>query len=286
VSEAVASAQEREVVVPGISFMSANYVARELGYGVADEWGPYDAATNAAFSPLETYGERLDAVLGAIRGAGFDALDLWTGHLNWRWATPEHLRMATAALSRHGLRVVSLAGSFGVTAADLAAACRVADAVGTTLLGGMGEVLVDDRPGAESVLREHGARLAYENHPERTPAEVLAKIGDAADVLGTALDTGWYATQGYDPVRAIRELQRRLLHVHLKDVEHPGTHVTCAYGTGCANIAGCVDELVAIGYEGTISVEHHPFDADPTAACVEALALLRDRLARVEQGAA
>ena len=35
-----------------ISFMSANYVAKELGYGAVDEWGPYDLATNAAFEPL------------------------------------------------------------------------------------------------------------------------------------------------------------------------------------------------------------------------------------------
>ena len=36
-----------------LSFMSANYVAKELGYGAADEWGPFDDATNAAFEPLE-----------------------------------------------------------------------------------------------------------------------------------------------------------------------------------------------------------------------------------------
>ena len=37
------------------------------------------------------------------------------------------------------------------------------------LLGGMGDVLRDDLPGAEAVLREHGVRLGYENHPEARP---------------------------------------------------------------------------------------------------------------------
>ena len=44
-----------------VSFMTANYVARELGYGAADEWGPFDAATNAAFQPIGTFPERFDA---------------------------------------------------------------------------------------------------------------------------------------------------------------------------------------------------------------------------------
>ena len=267
-----------------VSFMSANYVAEKLGYGAAEDWGPCEAATNAAFAPLETFGVRFEALLGTIRAAGFEALDLWTAHLNWRWATADHLRIATQALEHHGLRVVSLAGNFGSTPDELDSACRLATALRVPLLGGMAEVLFSDRAATEAVLREHGVRFAYENHPERTPAEVLAKIGDAADVLGTAVDTGWYATQGYDPVRAIVELGDRILHVHLKDVEAEGTHVTCKYGTGCAAIAQCVDALVALGYHGALSVEHEPYDFDPTDECTEMLAMLRAQLADREVG--
>ena len=46
------------------------------------------------------------------------------------------------------------------------------------------------------------------------------------------------------PSQAIEELSERLFHVHLKDVEAPGTHVTCMYGDGCARISDCVDELL------------------------------------------
>jgi hypothetical protein len=60
-----------------LSFMSANYVATELGYGTADQWGPFDAATNAAFEPLESFGARFDALLTSITDIGFDAVDLW-----------------------------------------------------------------------------------------------------------------------------------------------------------------------------------------------------------------
>ena len=52
--------------------MSANYVAKELGYGAADEWGPFDVATNAAFEPIETFPARFDALLTSITEIGFD----------------------------------------------------------------------------------------------------------------------------------------------------------------------------------------------------------------------
>jgi sugar phosphate isomerase/epimerase len=249
-----------------LSFMSANYVADELGYGAADEWGVFDAATNAAFEPLGTFPARFDALLARIRWIGFDAIDLWFSHLNWRWATAEHVAVARETLARHGVRVVSFAGGIGDTVADVEAACRLANALDVDLVAGLAGVVHTDREGAAAVLDAHGVRFALENHPERTPAEVLAVIGDAPS-LGAAVDTGWWATQGYDPVDAIHELADRLFHVHLKDVEEPGTHVPCMHGDGCARISDCVDALLGIGWSGPVSIEHHTFDRDPTEEC-------------------
>lgn len=262
-----------------LSFMGANYVAKELGYGAAEEWGPFDVATNAAFEPIETFGTHFGDLLTAVVGAGFEAMDLWLAHLNWRWATPEHVAVARDLLDTKSVRVVSLAGNFGASASDLESACRLANALQVDLLGGMGDVLRLDRPGAESVLREYGVRFGYENHPERSPQEVLELIGDADDVLGAAVDTGWWATQGYDPVQAIRDLRGRLFHVHLKDVEAPDTHVSCMHGEGIARIADCVDELLDDGYLGALSVEHEPFDRDPTGEVIRMRGLLEAQLA-------
>jgi sugar phosphate isomerase/epimerase len=262
--------------------MSANYVARELGYGAAEEWAPFDDATNAAFEPLDTFPTRFDELLATIAGLGFDTIDLWFGHLNWRWATPAHAAHAREALARHGLRVVSLAGGVGATTDELAAACRLANDLDVDLIAGVGEVVRRDRDGAADVLRAHGVRFGLENHPEKTPREVLDVIGDDADVLGAAVDTGWWATQSYDPVAAIAELSDRLFHVHLKDVEEPGTHVSCMHGEGCANVAGCVETLLAIDYAGPVSIEHEPYDRDPTEECVRMLARIRDQLAARE----
>jgi sugar phosphate isomerase/epimerase len=266
-----------------VSFMTANYVARELGYGAADQWGPFDAATNAAFQPIDTFPERFDAVLAEIAGAGFDAIDLWFGHLNWRWATDDHVAAARESLDRRQLRVASLAGSIGSTTAEVEAACRLANALGVDLIAGPAGIVRTDRDEVAAVLGAHGVRFGLENHPERTPSEVLEAIADA-DALGAAVDTGWWATQGYDPVAAIHELSDRLFHVHLKDVEEPGTHVTCMHGEGCAKSSECVDALLSVGYSGPVSIEHHSFDRDPTAECARTLVLIREQLSTTGAG--
>jgi sugar phosphate isomerase/epimerase len=267
-----------------VSFITANYVARESGYVGGDDWMTHDVLTNAAFEPLETYEERLDEVMRDVATAGFTHVDLWLAHLNWRWATPEHVAIARHVLEDNGLSVVSLAGNFGSDAGELAAACRLASALDVAVLGGLGAVLQAEPDAAVAVLREHSVRFAYENHPEATPDEVLALIGDAADVVGVAVDTGWWATQGYDPVRAIRELGDRLFHVHLKDVAHVGLpHDTCEHGTGIVDIAACVQESLRLGYDGPLSVEHEPFGHDPTDACVRMRIAIEEQLAPVPE---
>jgi L-ribulose-5-phosphate 3-epimerase len=263
-----------------VSFMSANYVAREIGFRMAD-WGEGDRAANAWYSPIETYRERLDDLLSTIAGLGFDAMDLWTSHLNPSWATEAHVTAAQELLSRHRLRVVSLAGWFGGTVAEFEAACRIAVALGRPILGGSTGAWKKDRVGVLRALEAHDLRLGFENHPEKDPAAVLALIGDAPARVGATVDTGWFGTQGYDAARAIEELGDRVLHVHLKDVREPGTHLTCRYGDGIVPIEGCVRALEAMGYRGGISIEHEPEDYDPTPEIVENAELLRGWLAGV-----
>jgi hypothetical protein len=65
-----------------ISILSANYVARELGYGMTGGWGEGDAATNDAFRPVETFRERFGGLLDEVADLGVSAIDLWTAYLN------------------------------------------------------------------------------------------------------------------------------------------------------------------------------------------------------------
>ena len=245
-----------------VAFMTANWVARETGWAMHG-WGHGDRATNDRFRPVETFAERFDALLRDVRALGFDTVDVWGAHLSPEWATDEHLAAAREAVARHGLRVSSYAAWTG--ARHLRRACDVAAALGTALIGaGYGGDLREAAP----VLRERGVRLALENHPERTPDEVRARLEGAEDVAGACVDTGWWGTQGYDPARAIEQLGDAVLHVHLKDVRAQGEpHETCRWGEGIVPVEECVRALRRIGYGGAIAVEHEPEHEDPSEDC-------------------
>ncbi len=261
------------------SFMTANYVARQLQFNMTEGWDQGERATSDYYRPLQTFPERFGELLAKVRAMGFSALDLWTAHLNWSWATPEHITAAVRLLAEQKLQVVSLAGYFGSTVREFEKACQLAAAVKTSVLGGSTAALEADRPAVVELLKKYTLKLALENHSEKSAGEMLQKIGDGAGgVIGTAVDTGWYATQGCDAVRAIKELGRHIFLVHLKDVLAPGAHETCRYGRGCVPIGACVRALQAQGYQGGCSVEHEPAHFDPTADCRANLAMLRNWL--------
>ncbi|HEX4775714.1 MAG TPA: sugar phosphate isomerase/epimerase, partial [Acidimicrobiia bacterium] len=153
-----------------ISFITANYVAREVDYAMHG-WGHGDKATNEAFAPLETYGEKLDELLGGVGALGFDTVDIWGAHLSPDWATDAHVDAALEALERHGLRVSTYATWIGPS--NVERSCELALALGTSIIGGG----FSGEPDAlVPTLQKYGVRLGIENHPEKTPQVLLAKI--------------------------------------------------------------------------------------------------------------
>jgi L-ribulose-5-phosphate 3-epimerase len=250
-----------------ISFMGANLVAQQLGWSMPEGWRQGDAAANAHYAPIETFPDRFAAFVRLVTDAGFDSLDVWTAQLHWRWATPAHLDAARGILDDAGVSVVSYAGQYGDTVEEFTAACGVATALGTDILGGNAGLLRTDRAGLAAVLEDTGCRFGIENHPEASSRELLDKVGDGGRI-GAAIDTGWWGTQGVDAAQAIRDLGPHVLHVHLKDVRAAGAHETCALGEGIVPVAECVAALAEIGYSGPISIEHEPVSYDPTPEVV------------------
>lgn len=259
-----------------ISFMSANFVARQLDYNMTGGWGQGDRAANEYYQPLDTFPERFAELLQDVRAMGFAAIDLWTSHLSPAWATDDQLRIARDLLRQYDLAVTSLGGWFGSTPEEFEATCRIAAAIDCRILGGSTSMLTKDRDFVLASLEKYDLILGLENHAEKSPQEMLAKIGDGGGGrIGTTVDTGWYSTQGYNAARAIAVLGGHIVHVHLKDVLAPGTHDTCRYGRGVVPIEAYVRILEQIGYEGAISVEHEPEHFDPTEDCRANLAMLR-----------
>lgn len=260
-----------------ISFMSANFVARELGYHMTEGWMQGDTATNEYFRPLATFEDRFDAMLAEVAAMGFGAIDIWIAHLNPGWATAEHIAIARRLLAGRNLSIASLAGFYGDTPEAAEQYCQLAVALETDVIGGNIPLLDTDRDALLAILDAYGVRLGLENHPEKNAADVLARLGDDGRI-GACVDTGWFGTHDYPAPQALAELAPVLVHVHLKDVRAAGGHETCRFGDGVVDVAGCVRALLAAGYEGGLSIEHEPELYDPTADVVASKAMLEDWL--------
>ncbi len=266
---------------PRISFNCSNLVGAQTGHNPSGTWEQSVDAVSAYYAPLATFRERFGRMVTEIREIGFDALDIWTpGQLNWRWATPEHIAAAREILEQNGMAVTSLGGDFGETREEFLAACRMATALDVDLLSGGCPLFFTDRPFVLDRLEQQNLRFSYENHPETTAQETLKEIGDDhPEWIGTTIDTGWYATRGFDVVRAVEELNGRIMHVHLKQVLAGPDHQNVGYAEGCIPMEQVVRALVRIGYQGDYSVEEHAFTHNPIPDIIKSRALLEQWLA-------
>lgn len=257
---------------PRFSFMSANLLAREKGYQKISGFGEGNKLVTEAFAPAATYPEKIDRLFGEIAEMGFRAVDLWTAHCNPQWTTPQHLDGLQEARAKHGLEIVSLAGGLPADLEAIEATVRLAADIGCSLLGMGCKALPEQREEVRAILRRHGVRLAFENHPgEPTPEVVLEKIGPPGAEFGSAFDTGWWGTHDYPLLEAFATLRDRILLVHLKNVEGPGAHICAPWESGCLDLKPFVGELKRSGYEGWISLEYEPYEGDPRQVCREFL---------------
>ncbi len=271
-----------------VSYLTANLVARPVGFNMTRGWMQGDHATNDLFRSPEHFADRFDYLIAGIRELGFTTVDLWCAHLHPSWATVRQLESARAVLDKHGVTVTAYPCHWGSTVEDLRAIKRVVDVLGTDLISGNHGLLATDRAAFVRELRALKLRFAYENHPETSGEAMLAKIGPGdEDVLGIAYDTGWAVTNGFDAVAALPALQSRLFHLHAKDVKARRTgaptgyalidmgHETCVLGDGVAGIEQVIRQAVANGFTGPIGIEHEPEHFDPAADCRESLARVR-----------
>ena len=263
------------------SFITANYVARESGYAMRPfNWGDADRATVDAFHG-PSFSRKFDELASVVAGLGFKAIDIWVAHLNPTRASPGMVDEAVAILKKHSLKVVAYTAGLGrpnMTVAEGEQVYKVAKAIGTPILD-VGLHPTNAKL-AYDLGKEFGIRYAIENHPEKTPREVLARIGDYGEVIGIAQDTGFWGMFNYDAVKATHELKDHLFHMHLKQMKREGEGwECCGYDEGVVNIEGVVGALKTIGYDGAVSIEIETMYHDPTPEVKTSLKLLKQWLA-------
>jgi sugar phosphate isomerase/epimerase len=174
---------------------------------------------------------------------------------------PERFRAARAKFDAAGIRCVSYYTATIHDDAELETAIQGARLLGSKNITGdaTGDILgrIDQR------CARQGLTFGIHNHffkgkkfPYESPDEVLAALKGRSVTMGATLDTGQFASCGYDPVDAVRKLAPRLKMVHLKDIEAPGDEVNVLLGKGISKIPEVIAELIRIGYGGLVAIEY------------------------------
>jgi L-ribulose-5-phosphate 3-epimerase len=249
-----------------IAFNTANLVARCTNYRFElKNWGDQHQKTVATTDEAAWAG-----ICREISAAGYRAVEIWEAH-----AAPESLNRDKAArwkaiLEDHGLRPIGYGG--GLRRETL----QICQWLGIPRINGgfRGQT----PGGATALCREFGVSFNIENHPEKTAAEALAKIGGGNEWLGLCVDTGWFGSQGANVPNEIRAAGKAVRHTHIKDVKAASAHETCLLGDGVVDVAGCLVALRDIGYTGWYSWEDEPEDRNPFDSAVRNREWIETRL--------
>lgn len=251
-----------------VAFMSANFVARASGYDGHAEWRTHEVQTREQDIDFDF----VDEWMGAVSGSGFEAVSLWTAHCWYHDVTDAEIERVRALADENDLAINAYAGDFGFAPGreGLVTTDRehwertyeVADALGCDWLEGLWGA-DENRELIRELGEDYDVGFGYEPHFVDSPAEAIERTAGYEDAIGIVLDTGSAGEYGYSAPDAVRAYGDRLMNVHLKDVREPGAHRCVALGEGIVDVAGTLDALTDIGYEGPITVEHEPYDRDP-----------------------
>ncbi|MCH8103029.1 MAG: sugar phosphate isomerase/epimerase [Chloroflexi bacterium] len=232
-------------------------------------------------------------VLRRVRGAGFDAIDLWpTG---WRGiAGPEQISDAGLSLACAGVSTVLSPPGTGLNALAGADAGRVLPYFSGAIeragaLGARAVYMVtpdirlpDDLFYGRAMARladsaaAAGVRLCVEPHPGRalaTSAEALDFVRRVDhENLYVLIDLGHTLITGEDPAAAVRSAGGRLGYVHVDDNDgRDDLHLPLFSGVLTRGVAeGFLDALADANYDGGVGIELKSTNPAPLSALVAA----------------
>lgn len=162
------------------------------------------------------------------------------------------------------------------------------------------EKLIPYWKGAAAIAKQAGVKVAIEMHPGFCVynSETMLRLRAATDpVIGANFDPSHLFWQGVDPIAAIRELGSAIHYVHAKDCRideiNTGKHGvldtkhysdeinrswifrTVGYGHSEAVWRDIISNLILVGYDGTVSIEHEDSLMSTTEGIEKAISFLK-----------
>jgi sugar phosphate isomerase/epimerase len=195
--------------------------------------------------------------------------DTW--HPSWIEAEAE----ARSRRYEHTLGAIRLARDLGAPGISLEP--------GGPLPAGMGRAAAMDlfREGLRRVLplaEECGVNLLVEPEPHlliERPEEFEELVaGFSHPRLGLNFDIGHFYCVGVDPADAARRLAPHIRHVHLEDIAPSREHRHLVPGRGAIDLVRVLGALRDRGYNGWVTVELYPYEAQAREVAEEAFQYL------------
>lgn len=264
------------------AMMTANYVAEELDYSISQgwlqggDWGKCHRITVENYQGSR-FKEKFERLIFRIREMGFNNIELWSAHLDPSVANSKMINDARKILENYNVNIISyFAVGFDrkdYTESDIRRNFEVAKELDLPMI--TQTIIKENAPIISKLAKEYDINIGWENHPEKSSAEIIGNIKPYHPQISSTLDTGWLATYNCDASQVIRDLKDCLLHVHLKDVKAVGAHDSCILGDGIVNIKNVLEVLKEINYQGAITIEHEPHNFDPSNDIIESLSRVK-----------
>lgn len=143
-------------------------------------------------------------------------------------------------------------------------------------------------PKLEKFVKEFDIKIAVHNHgPEDknfpTPQSVLAVVKNMDPRCGLCIDIGHTSRTGVDLVASIAEAGPRLLDMHAKDLADPMVKESqVAVGEGKLPIPQIFQQLVKMGYDGSVNLEYEINENDPMPGMLKSFAYMRKVLSDIQ----
>jgi inosose dehydratase len=224
---------------------------------------PAIAARAAASEPyriaIETYcfhDVDLATTLAHTKALGVRFLELHDGHLPYA-ASHADLERAQAALHQAGITASGVYIHDAFT--DSEAVARPIFEYAKTMRFGYvnGGPKREALPLLNRLSPEYGIQIAVHNHGPGMRYETLEHITSVLDEypnIVACVDIGHFARSHVDPVRAIRTIGRRMVAVHITDVNAAGDNTVL--GEGTIDVPGVFATLAEIRFSGLAVLEY------------------------------
>ena len=214
-------------------------------------------------------------IAGMLRESGLDTLEICDAHINF--FDREQWKKTVEEIRAEGIKI-SACGICGMNTNEdaMRSLFEFGKEMGLKALGADPDK--DALPLIEKLCDEYGIKIAIHNHGKYHRFGFEEQLDEyfamSSKNIGLLLDTGWALDSKIDPIKMIHKYKDRLYGVHLKDFtfdEH-GEPEETVVGTGELDVAGVLNALREVGFNGYISLEYEGDTSDPVpriTACVE-----------------